>query len=54
MWGVAGAAQGGEEQSMEQSRCMTLGLHMGLHYCSEGTVRALDDRGTLSPVGAGD
>ena len=27
---------------------------LGLHYCSEGTVRALDDEGTLSPVGAGD
>ena len=27
---------------------------LGLHYCSEGTVRALDDGGTLSPVSAGD
>ena len=26
----------------------------GLHYCSEGTVRALEDGGTLSPAGAGD
>ena len=26
---------------------------LGLHYCSEGTVWALDDRGMLSPVSAG-
>ena len=29
-------------------------LELHTNYCSEGTVRALDDGGTLSPVCAGD